>query len=175
MAEDMMQRSEWPDRMSSTDPVKQLFDRVFESRSPRAMGSKDRAVSAQPWVPPVDIKEETHCFVVYVDAPGITPGSVKVHLTHGMLTIEGERNTESQDGHGSFLHVERGHGAFRRRFALPASADPHGITVTNRDGVLHITLRKRPNHASHQIWVAKAGSGGSASADKPFHAPWLMA
>lgn len=175
MAEHMMQRSDWPDRMSSNDPVKQLFDRVFESRSLQGMDSNDRAVPAQPWVPPVDIKEEAHCFIVYVDVPGITPGSVKVRLARGVLTIEGERRTASQDGSGSFLHVERRHGAFHRRFALPASADPNDITVTNRDGVLHIVVRKRPDHASHQIRVAKAGSGGSASADKAFHAPWLMA
>jgi HSP20 family protein len=175
MADNMLQRSDWPDRMSSTDPVKQLFDRMFESRSTRTMATKDRAALAHPWVPQVDIKEEERRFIVYVDAPGITPHSIKVHLEHGVLTISGVRKTESQDCRESFLHVERRYGTFHRHFALPACADPRNITVTARDGILYIIVRKRPNHASRQIWVAKVGADESAGADKPFDAPWLMA
>lgn len=175
MADNMIQRSDWPDRMSSTDPVKQLFDRIFESHSTHIVATKDRAALARPWVPQVDIEEEAHRFILYVDAPGIAPGSIKVQLEQGVLTIKGERKTESQDCRKSFLRVERPHGTFHRRLVLPASADPRDVTVTARDGILHIVVRKRPDHASHQIWVAKTDRDEPAYADKRFDAPWLMA
>lgn len=175
MTNNMMQRSDWPDRMPATDPVKQLFDRVFERRSPRCASSEDPTVLSHQWIPHVDIKEEAHRFIVYVDAPGVMLGSVEAHLKKGMLTIKGERKTESQDCRGSFMRVERRHGPFHRRFALPASADPQGITVTARDGILYIIVRKRSGNASRQIWMAKAGADGRAFADGPFNAPWSMA
>jgi HSP20 family protein len=139
------------------------------------MSAEDPTVLAHPWIPSLDIKEEAHRFIVYVDAPGVSPDSVKVHMEKGTLTIKGERKTESQDCRGSFMRVERRHGTFHRRFALPASADPHGITVTARDGILYIIVRKHSSNESRQIWMAKAGADGDASADSPFNAPWSMA
>lgn len=175
MADNMMQRSEWPGGMSSTDPVKQLFDRIFDRHSTQENATSKRETLVHPWVPQADVKEEAHRFIVYVDAPGITSSSIKVHLEHSVLTIKGERKTESQDGRESFLRVERPYGTFHRRLALPASADPRNITVTARDGVLHIVVRKRTDNASRQIWVAKTGRDEPTYADKPFNAPLLMA
>lgn len=171
MTNHMMQRSDWPDRLPATDPVKQLFDRLFDRHPPRGASAEDPTVLAHPWIPSVDIKEEAHRFIVYVDAPGVTPESVEVRMAKGLLTIKGERKTESQDCRGWFMRVERRHGTFHRRFALPASADPHGITVTARDGILYIIVRKHSsNESHHQIWMAKAGADGDASTDSPFNA-----
>ena len=175
MTNNMMQRSDWPDRMPATDPVKQLFDRLFDRRSPRGASAEDPPLPSHQWIPRVDIKEEAHRFVVYVDAPGVTPDSVKVHLEKGMLTIKGERKTESQGCRGSFIRVERQHGIFHRRVAFPTSADPQGITATARDGILYIIVRERSGIASRQVRMAKTGADGRAFADGPFNAPWSMA
>lgn len=49
--------------------------------------------------------------------------------------------------------VERMHGMFHRRFALPDSADPEGITATGSNGVLRITIPKRPESTPRRIQV----------------------
>nr|WP_199047434.1 Hsp20/alpha crystallin family protein [Dyella sp. ASV24] len=175
MANNMMQRSDWPDRLPATDPVKQLFDRVFDRHPRRGVSADDPTVLANSWIPSVDIKEEAQRFIIYVDAPGVAPDSVDVRMTKGLLTIKGKRKTESQDCRGSFTRVERRHGTFHRRFTLPASADPRGITVTARDGILYIIVRKHSSNASRQIWMAKEDADGHVLADSPFNAPWSMA
>lgn len=174
MTDKMMRPSDWPDRMQPLDPVKQLFDRVFEQRPPRDAPAHDPTVMGQQWIPAVDIKEEAHRFILYVDAPGVAPGTVEVCMEQGMVIIKGERKTESQEGRKAFLHIERRHGTFHRSFALPDSADPQRITVTAHDGILYIVIRKRLDKADRYIQIRTA-KNEPAYAASPFNTPWRMA
>ncbi|WP_233840956.1 Hsp20/alpha crystallin family protein [Dyella sp. 2HG41-7] len=144
--------------MRPHDPVKQLFDRVFERHPRQDVSPNDATVVARQWVPLVDIKEEPHRFIFYVDAPGIDLKTVDVHMERGVLTIKGERKTESQESRDSFMRIERRHGTFHRRFALPSSADPHNMTVTAHHGILYVIVRKRPPSASRQIRMDEVGT-----------------
>jgi HSP20 family protein len=45
------------------------------------------------------------------------------------------------------------HGSFHRRFALPDSADPDGITANGSHGVLRIVIPKRPESTPRRIQV----------------------
>src|SRR4029453_17561368 len=79
------------------------------------------------WLPAVDIVETANKdFVVKVELPDMKREDIKVTFENGVLAIEGERRLEKnvKDGEGEQYHrVERGHGAFRRSFALPSSVD----------------------------------------------------
>ncbi|RZA23365.1 MAG: Hsp20 family protein, partial [Lysobacteraceae bacterium] len=55
----------------------------------------------------------------------------------------------------SFSRIERRHGSFHRRFALPDSANPEGISATGRNGVLEIVIPKRPETTPRRIQVDK--------------------
>jgi HSP20 family protein len=167
----MMRPSEWPEHMRPQDPVKQLFDRVLNRRPPRDVSSHGSTVDTHSWIPAVDIKEEAHRFILYVDAPGLALGAIKVSMNQGVLTIEGERKIESQDDRESFLRIERQHGAFRRHFALPASASPRDITITARDGILYIIVRKHSGQAPRQIRIERARTNEPAGTDHPWRAP----
>lgn len=85
MTDKMMHPSDWPDRMQPLDPVKQLFDRVFEQRAPRDAP----AAVGQQWIPAVDIKEEAHRFILYVDAPGVATGTVEVRRNRACSSSRG--------------------------------------------------------------------------------------
>lgn len=157
MKDNMMRPSDWPN-MQPHDPVKQLFDRVFERHTPRDVTADNLTVVTHQWIPHVDIKEEANRFILYVDAPGIAPNTVEVQMNQGVLSIKGERKTESQESRDSFMRIERRYGAFHRHFTLPASADSRSITVTARDGILYIIVRKRSDRAAREIRIAKAGT-----------------
>jgi HSP20 family protein len=70
-----------------------------------------------------------------------------------MLTIKGERRSEEKLETESFSRIERRHGSFHRRFALPDSADPDGITASGHNGVLQIVIPKRPETTPRRIQV----------------------
>ena len=74
-------------------------------------------------------------------------------MDKGILSIKGERSSESATQTSRFSRIERRYGSFHRRFALPDSADPEGIRAHGRNGVLEITIPKRPETAPRRIQV----------------------
>ena len=137
---------------STQDPIKQIFERLFEGNF--ANGSTDEsAVVTSQWVPRVDIKEESDRFVIYADLPGVAPQDIEVQMDKGVLTIKGERSIESAQDSDRYSRVERRHGRFHRRFALPDSADPDGIAASGRHGVLEIVIPKRLETKPRRIQV----------------------
>ena len=113
------------------------------------------AAPAGPWVPAVDIREQDTQFVLHADLPGVDPASIEVQMDKGVLSIKGERRSETSSQTERFSRIERRYGSFHRRFALPDSADPDGIRAHGRHGVLEITIPKKPESAPRRIRVGR--------------------
>jgi len=105
------------------------------------------------WAPRVDIKEEAGRFVILADIPGVDPKQIEVHMDKGILSLKGERQSESKEQDGKFTRIERIQGSFHRRFALPDSADADGITAVGRHGVLEISIPKKPETTPRRISI----------------------
>jgi HSP20 family protein len=132
----------------------QVFDRLFEGSLFDQDQTDDSSIVTSQWVPRVDVKEEQDRFVLYADLPGIDPDKIDVSMDKGILTIKGERSSEASEQTDRFSRIERRYGNFYRRFALPDSADPEGIQAHGRNGVLEITIPKKPEAAPRRIQVA---------------------
>jgi HSP20 family protein len=139
------------------DPVRQLFDRQLFNRlfDGGLFGSRadESSVVTSQWAPPVDIVEERDRFVLYADIPGVDPQDIEVQMDRGLLTIKGVRRGNTQMDDGRYSRVERMHGSFHRRFALPDSADPEGISASGHNGVLQVVIPKRPESQPRRIQV----------------------
>jgi HSP20 family protein len=146
---------QWPGQTSIQSEIRQAFDRLFEGGPFDQAGADDSSVVTSQWVPSVDVREEPDRFVLYADLPGIDPQDIEVSMDKGMLTIKGERSSETSSETERFSRVERRYGSFHRRFALPDSADPEGIRASGRHGVLEITIPKRPESAPRRIQVGR--------------------
>lgn len=148
----MVRYPQWPGQ-GLQDPIKQVFDRLFEGSLFQNESTDESSVVTSQWVPRVDIKEETDRFVLYADIPGVDPREIDVQMEKGTLTIKGERRLEEKREGETFSRIERRHGSFHRRFALPDSADPDGITASGHNGVLQIIIPKRPETTPRRIQV----------------------
>lgn len=126
--------------------LRQVFERFFD----QADGDQSSVVTSQ-WTPRVDIREEEQRFVILADIPGVDPQGIEIQMDKGILTIKGERKVEEQQG--KLTRVERSHGIFHRRFALPDSADAEGISASGKNGVLEISIPKKPEKASRRISI----------------------
>ena len=138
----------WSTANPLQEEIKQVFDRFFGE----ADGDSSSVVTSQ-WVPRVDIKEETGRFVILADLPGVDPASIEVNMDKGVLSIRGERKPEARIENERYSRVERAHGVFYRRFALPESANPDGVSATGKNGVLEISIPKRPETTPRRISV----------------------
>lgn len=147
---------QWPvqgDQMQND--LRQAFDRFLGGNVFGEGAADDSSVVTSQWVPRVDVKEEKDRFVLYADLPGIDPDDIDVSMDKGILTVKGERSSESTQETDRFSRVERSYGSFHRRFALPDSADPDGIQAHGRNGVLEIVIPKRPESSPRRIQVGR--------------------
>jgi HSP20 family protein len=115
------------------DRLNRMFQNVFGE--PLASGS---------WTPAVDIFEaENHDLVVKAELPAMKKEDIKVTVEQNVLTLEGERKFDSTVARDQYHRLERGFGAFRRSFTLPATLDASRVSASYTDGVLTITLPQR--------------------------------
>jgi len=113
------------------------------SQTGQLSGYEDSAIATSTWVPSVDIKEEEDRFVIHADIPGVDPKEIEITMENGVLTIKGERVSETKEERKNYKRIERVRGAFYRRFSLPDTADADKITAVGRHGVLEVMIPKR--------------------------------
>jgi HSP20 family protein len=94
------------------------------------------------WVPPVDIFQDKDNLVLRAEVPGVDKDAIDVRVENGLLTLAGERKTETDLDDANAFRRERIFGRFARSFTLPTSVDAARITAKYRDGVLEIVLPK---------------------------------
>jgi HSP20 family protein len=134
------------------DPFRQIFGR--QGINWPLTSDEDSNVITSGWVPTVDIKETDKQFTIVADIPGVAPKDIDVSMDNNILSIKGERSSESQKEENGFRRVERAHGSFHRRFSLPETADGDNISAVGKDGVLEIVIPKRPAAQPRRIEIA---------------------
>jgi HSP20 family protein len=106
------------------------------------------------WTPAVDIREEDNRYLITADIPGVNGKGIEVTLEEGVLSIKGERNTETGVSEAGYRRRERTHGTFLRQFTLPDTVDTTSISAAARDGVLEITIPKQDKPEPRKITVS---------------------
>jgi HSP20 family protein len=125
--------------------LQRMFDQTFGGE-PLASGA---------WIPPVDIYETAdHDVIVKVELPDMKRQDIKITFENSVLTVEGERKADPNVPRDHYHRVERGTGAFRRSFSMPAAVDGARIEAQYQDGVLTITLPRREETRPRQIQIA---------------------
>ena len=92
---------------------------------------------------------------IYAFAPGMEPAALDVSLDRGVLTISGERKASlPAPDEKAAVHInERYAGRFSRVVSLPDDVDPNAVSAAYRDGVLHISLKRRESAQPRRIAI----------------------
>jgi HSP20 family protein len=122
-------------------PFTHNLDKFFNHYDRQSSTQSAKDTSA--WLPAVDIKEQPEQFLIQADIPGVEAKDIELSMDNGILTLKGERQSESQDKGQNYKRVERTYGKFYRRFSLPDTADPEKISASGKNGVLQISIPKR--------------------------------
>lgn len=118
--------------------IDRLFDDIFRVPSLSGFG----AVS---W-PSVEVSENDREVRVTAEIPGLSENDVQLSVQDGVLSIRGEKKSESDDQERGYS--ERWYGRFERRIALPTAIEEDKAEATFRDGVLTVLLPKSPEGAN---------------------------
>lgn len=116
-----------------------LFNELRDVNRAFDRQSSDSERAAQ-WQPAVDICENDGGFLLVMDVPGIAPEAVDISVHNGVLTVQGERNLDTQETKTSIR--ERWQGQFIRRFSLPDGVEIDEIAAKIEHGVLALNIPK---------------------------------
>ena len=129
------------------------FDRLQREMMDMFEGPSIRGVRGG--FPALNIGTTPQSVELYAFVPGLDPSSVEVNLEKGVLTISGERKDDLASGEDkATVHLnERFAGRFRRVVNLPDDIDPDAVTASYRDGVLHISAKRKQSVQPRRITV----------------------
>ena len=103
------------------------------------------------WRAPASIWEADNTIHLEVDAPGVAKEDVELTFDKGALSVTLERKAPTGDR--TNWHNERGYGKVSRSVTLPETVNPETITAELTNGVLHVTIAKRPEAQPKKIDV----------------------
>ena len=105
--------------------------------------------------PAVNLGSTPESVEIEVFAPGVDPAKLQVNLDRGVLTVSGERTSEGRerDERTSVYAQERYVGHFKRVVSLPEDVDPNRVDAKYRDGVLHISVKRRESAQPRRIAI----------------------
>lgn len=127
--------------------INRLFDEFFSA--PGFWGRR----GFQGWMFPVDVKETADSVIVKADIPGINKEDVRITYQGNLLTISGERKSETKDERENYLRMERSYGSFSRTIAIDAPVDSDNIKARYHNGILEITLPKTEKGRPREIVI----------------------
>jgi HSP20 family protein len=107
--------------------------------------------------PRVDVRDGKDAVVVSAEIPGVEKDKLNVEVNDGVMTLSGTKEAESVSEDQGVYRAERIFGEFKRSFVLPETVDPERIDAQYRNGVLRVTLPKRPEAAPKQIAIRSDG------------------
>ncbi|WP_337174572.1 Hsp20/alpha crystallin family protein [Paludisphaera sp.] len=99
---------------------------------------------------PMSLWSDEERFHIEVDLPGVRAQDVDVSVLKDALTIKAERAVE--EGR-NYAYNGRAFGRFERSITLPESVDADSIDASLSNGVLRLSLRKRPEAQVRKIEV----------------------
>jgi HSP20 family protein len=121
--------------------VNRFFDKSYEASAPVA------------WSPAIDVTEDKEKIVLTADLPGLAEKDLDVQIEKDVLTLRGERSIERKNDAEHYRRFERVAGSFVRSFTLPPLVDTEQVTAQLKDGVLTLTLPKKPEAQPKKISV----------------------
>ncbi len=132
--------------------MRSLFDDFFDVLETPGRGRRSWFEGAM-WAPAVDLIDQKDKILAKVELPGVEKKDVKISLVDNNLTIQGEIKKEEETKKEDYYYRERAYGNYARTISLPAEIDKDKIVAKFKNGILEITLPKKPEVQPKEITI----------------------
>ena len=144
--------------MMTVRPLSPALDRMFSLNREldRAFGEALTNGAGRVWHPATDVIEQANGYLIVLELPGVQPDAAEVIFEQNTLTVRGTKPPTVQPAEDAELRIysaERVSGAFERSFRLPEHVDGNAIQATFQNGVLSISVPKKPASQPRKISI----------------------
>ncbi|MDE1154538.1 MAG: Hsp20/alpha crystallin family protein [Acidobacteriaceae bacterium] len=144
--------------VSDVAVLQNRLNAIFSDFARPETGTGTETLATGNFVPAVDIYEDAQKLVLKLEVPGIKPSDLDIRVEGRTLTVKGQRSFDNEEKEENFHRIERRFGSFVRSFTLPTTVDAETVNATSADGVLTLTLAKKPEAKPKQIEVKVAAT-----------------
>jgi HSP20 family protein len=113
------------------------------------------------FAPSFEVKETKDAYVFKAELPGLKEEDVEIALTGNRLTISGHREQEREDQNDQYYASEFSYGSFSRTFTLPDGTDWEHVRADMKNGVLTVSVPKKPEVQPRRISIESSGAGAA--------------
>jgi HSP20 family protein len=129
------------------DPFSEDFFKGF------AMRPMQRLLDGEPQMR-LDLTEDDKNFFVKAEIPGVSKEDIKVSVDGNLVSLRAEIKKETEEKECTkVIRSERYYGSVARSFTLDEGVDPAAAVAKYEDGVLQLTLPKKPNGHAKQLKI----------------------
>lgn len=118
-----------------------LFDSFFEDWGLEPFSEPD-SLSYAGFTPQIDVTEDEKAIYVEAELPGLKENEIDVELKDNLLTISGEKKSESEQKDKKYHRIERSYGYFQRAVSIDPKIEEDKIKANYKNGILRIELPK---------------------------------
>ena len=118
------------------------------------------------FAPTFVVKETKDAYLLHADLPGVKEENLEISLTGNRLSVSGHREQERRDQNDTFYASERSYGSFTRAFTLPEGVDGEGVTADLKNGVLTLSVPKKPEVQPRKVAINGAPKTTAAGPEK---------
>ena len=101
----------------------------------------------------IDVQETEQAYLVKADMPGFKKEDIKIAVDGSTVSISATMQEQDEQTVGDTVYSERYSGSQYRSFSLPQEVDDSKTEAKYQDGVLNLTLPKKPGSGRKQIAV----------------------
>jgi HSP20 family protein len=101
----------------------------------------------------MDVAEGDSAYTVKAEIPGVKKEDIHVDVDGNEVTISAELKRESEQKEGKSLRSERYFGHQTRSFTLSCDIDDAKVEAKYADGVLVLTLPKKPGKSARHVAI----------------------
>ena len=130
-----------PKRYGMTDDFDNLFNGFF---GPSCSSC---------YSPAVDIRETDDNIVLTFEVPGMEKDDIKVWVEDNVLTVSGERKSNSEEKDHNYIRSEIRSGSFSRSFRLSKNVDLNGMSADYKNGLLVVTVARAEEAKPKEIEI----------------------
>lgn len=151
------------DPINDVTTMRNMMDRLFEQsfgRLPAFRGAGEELGIATLGL---DVIENNDSFLVKAAVPGVDPKDVDISVEDDVLTIRGEFEQKEESNEENYHRRELRYGSFQRSLRLPPTVDAEHAEAQFENGMLKLTLPKKPEARARSIKITPQGVLESAA------------
>lgn len=127
--------------------LQKTIDEMFQQVNPML------ALQEQTWRPQMDVYETPKEIIIVGDISGVNKEDLEVEVDQKAVKITGVRRETARVPGMKYHLAEIAYGRFERILFLPVPINPEEVRASYVNGLLKITMAKRPREQVRQIRV----------------------